>query len=124
MDIKADPDRVFQPSHVRMICYVMKLAEKNDRRFDVFFAGVLPGHCSIDGEECREHAPGNHGVTRELEEAFDAHIRKNLDIRDISIDYDIESNIIVLFDRDESGMKKVREDIKRFEGGKVFIREL
>ena len=124
MDIKADPDRVFQPSHVRMICYVMKLAEKNDRRFDVFFAGVLPEKCAVNGDECKEHRPGRHGVTEELEEAFDAHIRKNLDIRDISIDYDIESNIIVLFDRDENGMKKVRDEIKRFEGGKVFIREL
>ena len=124
MDIKSDPDRIFQPAHVRMICYVMKLAEKNDRRFDVFFAGVLPKECGEHGDECKEHAPGRHGVSEDLEEAFDAHIRSLLDIRDISIDYDIESNIIVLFDRDENAMKKVREDIKRFEGGKVFIRDL
>ncbi len=124
VDMKADPDRVFQPSHVRMICYVMKLAEKNDRHFDVFFAGILPEDCGKLGDECKEHAPGRHGVSEELEEAFDAHIRSILGIRDISIDYDIESNIIVLFDRNEDAMKKVREEIKRFEGGKVFIREL
>ena len=59
-----------------------------------------------------------------MEEMFDAHIRKLLGIRDISIDYDIESNIIVLFDRDEEEMKKVRENIRHFDGGKVFIREL
>ena len=124
MDIKADPDRIFQPSHVRMICYVMKLAEKNDRRFDVFFAGIVPESCGHDGEECHEHEAGRHGVTPEMEEMFDAHIRKLLGIRDISIDYDIESNIIVLFDRDEEEMKKVRENIRHFDGGKVFIREL
>ncbi|MCR4792679.1 MAG: HD domain-containing protein [Lachnospiraceae bacterium] len=123
-DIKADPDRVFHPSHVRMICYVMKLAEKNDRQFDVFFAGIIPESCAHDGEECTEHKPGRHGITPEMEERFDAHIRKILGIRDISIDYDAESNIIVLFDRNEEEMKKIREDLSRFDGASVFIKEL
>ncbi|MBO6008697.1 MAG: hypothetical protein J6P78_09090, partial [Lachnospiraceae bacterium] len=114
-DIGRDHDSVPNPSHVRMICYIMKLAEKNDRKFDIFFTGIeVP-------EEKREDSEAASAARK----AYSEHVMKYINKRDIYIEYGPSSNIVVLFDRDDEGMKKVREKLLGYEGeGKAFITEL
>ena len=114
-DIGRDHDSVPNPSHVRMICYIMKLAEKNDRKFDIFFTGIeVP-------EEKREDSEAASAARK----AYSEHVMKYINKRDIYIEYGPSSNIVVLFDRDDEGMKKVRNKLLGYEGeGKAFISEL
>ncbi len=114
-DIRADHDSVLNPSHVRMICYIMKLAEKNDRKFDIFFTGI---EVAEDKREDKEFVAG-------VRKAYSEHVMKYINKRDIYIEYGPSSNIVVLFDRDDEGMKKVRRKFLGYEGdGKAFISEL
>ena len=114
-DIRSDHDSVLNPSHVRMICYIMKLAEKNDRKFDIFFTGIeVPEGKRADGD-----------FVASVRKAYSEHVMKHINKRDIYIEYGPSSNIVVLFDRDDEGMKKVREGLLGYEGeGKAFISEL
>ena len=113
-DIRADHDSVLNPSHVRMICYIMKLAEKNARKFDIFFTGIETADEKTDAE-----------VLVAARKAYSEHVMKYINMRDICIEYGHSSNIVVLFDRDEEGMKKVRAEFLHYKGeGKAYISEL
>ena len=113
-DIRADHDSVLNPSHVRMICYIMKLAEKNERKFDIFFTGIETADEKTDAE-----------VLAAARKAYSEHVMKYINMRDICIEYGHSSNIVVLFDRDEDGMKKVRAEFLHYKGeGKAYNSEL
>ena len=106
-DLKENPGDVLHASHVRMICYIMKLAEKNNRPFDVFFAGTAEDD---DGSFDRDD--------------FNEYIKQYLNIRDILIEYCEHSNIVVLFDRNDNQVKNIREAIKEYDSGRIVISEL
>ena len=114
-DIRRDHGSVLNPSHVRMICYIMKLAEKNERNFDIFFTGV----------EVAEDKRQDAEAVAAARKSYSEHVMKYINKRDIYIEYGPTSNIVVLFDRDDEGMKKVRHKLLGYEGdGKAFISEL
>jgi len=111
-DLLEKPGLVRQASHVRMICYIMKLAEKNKRTFEIFFAGINHPECS---EEEHDKDPLS---------GFNAYVKKYLTMRDIMIEYDELSNILVLFDRKPEQLEEIREYILKYDGAEAFIREL
>ncbi len=114
-DIRADHDSVSNPSHVRMICYIMKLAEKNKRKFDIFFTGI----------EVPEEKRADADAVATARKAYSEHVMKYINKRDIYIEYGPSTGIVVLFDRDDEGMEKVRNMLLGYEGeGKAFISEL
>lgn len=118
-DLHDKPELVHHASHVRMICYIMKLAEKNKRNFEIFFAGIRCPEC---GEEDVHDHEDEH-KTDPLNE-FNNYVRKHLTMRDVLIEYDDLCNIVVLFDRKPDELAEIRSYILDFKGAEAYIREL
>ncbi len=114
-DLHDKPKLVHHASHVRMICYIMKLAEKNKRNFEIFFAGIK---CP----ECNEEEAHSHGSDPLTE--FNNYVKKQLTMRDVLIEYDDLCNIVVLFDRKPEELLEIRGYIMAFEGAEAYIKEL
>lgn len=81
-DVEMSQERVLNPSHVRMVSYIIKLAEKNGRVFDVMFLSYLDD--SIAGGYSKDY--------------IDKLLKNNVHGKDICIDYTNQQKIIVLFD--------------------------
>ena len=84
---------VLNPSHIRMLCYVMKLKEKKGKYFNVLFLG---------GE-----------VIPELKEKM-----KN---SDIYIQYTEDCRILALYDRSDEEMREITEVIQNASSGNTLI---
>ena len=126
-DLLEKPELVHHASHVRMICYIMKLAEKNKRNFEIFFAGIRCPECGeiephVHDDECPEC--GAHEHKKDPLTEFNTYVRKQLTMRDILIEYDDLCNIVVLFDRKTEQLEEIRKYILGFEGAKAYINEL
>ena len=83
--MNSEEEKITNPMHVRMVCYVIKLAEKNKRSFDIFYA------------------------ESEDEEGMNKVLKECIGYRDICIEYSNSKNIVVLFDISS----KESEDIKK-----------
>lgn len=126
-DLLEKPGLVHQASHVRMICYIMKLAEKNKRNFEIFFAGIKCPDCGaeephVHEEEIEEN--GAHEHCEDLLSEFNAYVKKQLTMRDVMIEYDDLCNIVVLFDRTPEELAEIRGYITEFEDAEAYIKEL
>ncbi len=126
-DLHDKPELVHHASHVRMICYIMKLAEKNKRNFEIFFAGIKCPECGeaephVHDDECPEC--GAHEHKKDPLTEFNTYVRKQLTMRDILIEYDDLCNIVVLFDRKTEQLEEIRKYILDFEGAEAYIKEL
>ena len=126
-DLHEKPEQVHHASHVRMICYIMKLAEKNKRNFEIFFTGIKCPECGeeephVHGDECPEC--GAHEHKKDPLTEFNAYVRKRLTMRDVLIEYDALCNIVVLFDRKPEELADIRGYILEFKGAEAYIREL
>jgi hypothetical protein len=126
-DLLEKPGLVHQASHVRMICYIMKLAEKNKRNFEIFFAGIKCPECGeeephVHDEECPECRA--QGVSVDPLAGFNAYVKKQLTMRDVMIEYDDLCNIVVLFDRKPEELAEIRGYIMEFKDAEAYIKEL
>lgn len=74
---------ISEPSHVRMLCYVMKLQEKQGRGYRVYFISCGEDH---DAEE---------------QEMLRSVLRMKLTAHDINIRYTEEENLVALYDYTE-----------------------
>ncbi len=126
-DLLEKPELVHHASHVRMICYIMKLAEKNKRNFEIFFTGIKCPECGesephVHDDECPEC--GAHEHKKDPLTEFNAYVRKRLTMRDVLIEYDDLCNIVVLFDRNPEELADIRGYILEFPGAEAYIKEL
>ncbi len=126
-DLLGRPELVHHASHVRMICYIMKLAEKNKRNFEIFFAGIKCPECGeaephTHDDICPEC--GGHEHKEDPLTDFNKYVRGFMTMRDILIEYDDLCNIVVLFDRTPEELADIRGKILAFEGAESYIKEL
>ena len=103
-----DGVQISNPTHIRMLCYVMKLMEKKGKEYAVIMVGV--------GDD------GTSGATDSW-----ADIRKSISehtgSHDMNIEYTDRSNVIALYDRSES---QVEEYIHMLEAlsGRLTIKRI
>ena len=86
-DLHRDKE-VENPSHVRMLCYIMKLMENKGRPYQVFFIGV--------GRE--ETASSCDRASEQWQQLSDA-VREQIGPHDIDIRYTASRNVVALFDQ-------------------------
>lgn len=81
-------EEITNPSHIRMLCYIIKLAEKKNMTVDVFYTKFTPPFGREKFSDVSKSKLGKH---------------------DISLEYTENSNIIALFgyDKDEAEKKMV-----------------
>ena len=79
---------VSHPSHVRMICYVMKLMEKKGKLYKVLFFEAS----DLDN----------------LEKSLASHIKNH----DINIGYTAASKVVALFDRSDEEIESFTDSVK------------
>ena len=85
---------ITEPSHVRMLCYVMKLLEKQGRGYHVFFIS------------CGEEPPAE-----ELE-MLRSVLRMKLTAHDINIRYTEYENVVALYDYTEEQAQSFIESVR------------
>ncbi len=78
--------RIMHPSHVRMICYMIKLMEKKGRSYQVIFAG--PSDDELSGNELT-------GYFKKLSNV----VGQNISNHDLTVRYTDRLSVIALFDR-------------------------
>ena len=87
---KDQKERISNPSHIRMLCYIIKLAENKGRHFEMMLAKLKVESTTEDPNSL-------------LNQALRPHILN----KDICIEYTETQNIVVLFDR-------TKEEIETF----------
>ncbi|SFB70689.1 HD-GYP domain-containing protein [Butyrivibrio sp. YAB3001] len=85
-----DEEDIQNPSHVRMLCYVMKLMEKKGKDYEVVFASV-----------------GNFA------EKYQEVVKKFITAHDVNIRYTADEFIIALYDKAAEETDKFLNEIKR-----------
>lgn len=87
-DISQNKLSVLNPTHVRMVCYIIKLAEQNNKSFALFRI-----------ESGNDAAPQS---SQELEKnIFEENMKSKLRTRDVCVAYTDTIHIVALFDRTE-----------------------
>ena len=99
-DLLADTD-ISNPSHVRMLCYVMKLMEKKGNEYTVLFTGLTPDEKDGSGE-----------TWASAKKTISEHIGSY----DVNIEYTGETNIIALYDRNDSQVNDFIAGLKGISG--------
>lgn len=86
-------EKIIHPSHVRMLCYMIKLMERKDKQYTVIFVGVDDDPQKSENEV----ASARRKIASVVAESITAH--------DINIRYNERLNVVALFDRtdEESG---------------------
>ena len=86
-------EKIIHPSHVRMLCYMIKLMERKDKQYTVMFIGVDDDPQKSENEV----ASARRKIASVVAESITAH--------DINIRYNERLNVVALFDRtdEESG---------------------
>lgn len=97
-DLLGNSGDILNPTHVRMLCYVVKLMEKKHTNVEIFLAGSAN--------------QGKIADCPELVEAF----KQNIKGRDIFIDYTDKLKAIALFDKDEEYIKELRKCLEEAGG--------
>lgn len=96
-DIAKGELTILNPSHVRMVCYIMKLAEYRDRQSDVF---LIEKSADNNSEEYAQLT---------IDDILKEYIKK----QDISIQYTETMNVVVLFDRSYKEAKNVCNSLSK-----------
>ena len=95
-----DRKPVSNPSHVRMLCYIIKLMEKKGAGYQVLFVGP-----DTDGTD-------EAGLSAAWEK-LSAVIKRNTDINDVNIQYTKERNIVALYGKDDNEAKRFSDGIRK-----------
>ena len=80
-------EKIIHPSHVRMLCYMIKLMERKDKQYTVMFIGVDDDPQKSENEV----ASARRKIASVVAESITAH--------DINIRYNERLNVVALFDR-------------------------
>lgn len=87
-DLHKDTKTILHASHIRMVCYIIKLAEKRRRALNIYLLDM-------------------NGLKRnDADEDFSAQVRPFLRARDICIPYETNTHLVVLFDRNSDEVEK------------------
>ncbi len=86
--------KIIHPSHIRMLCYIIKLMEKKGMSYRVIFAG--PSDETIESTE----------LTSYIKKLSNA-ISSKLDNHDISVRYSDRLSIIALYEKDSSAVDNI-----------------
>lgn len=85
--------QINNPTHVRMMCYVIKLMEKKNKNISVLFYG--PNKSVYNAEEKLDNAWND----------INSFTKTYMKGQDIIVRYDCDLNVLALFDRDEDEIK-------------------
>ena len=85
-----DGVKIIHPTHVRMLCYIIKLMEKIGKEYDVLFIGPK-GFGELDD---KQFASGRRSLTSSINE--------NMSNHDVNIRYNEVYNIVALYDRSKA----------------------
>jgi len=97
-----DPNiNIKNPTHVRMLCYVIKLMEKKKKSVHVLLYGPSNAK-SLDAQELAKAWDTINNKVKEFVGKHDLHIR-----------YTNESNIIALFERDDYDISMIKKELIR-----------
>ena len=102
---------VSNPSYIRMVCYLLKLAEKFDDKADIFFVEIS----AKDGKEI-----SNSSADR-AKEILTSSVSKHLERYDLLIDYTKFRKLCVLFNRDLKKLTETVNEIKNESDGEFEI---
>lgn len=91
-DSLKDESLILNPAHVRMLCYVAKLMEKQGQSVKIFFTGSKDSQESV-----------NEKLLTTIKEVIKGH--------DLSIQYTKDTFVIALFDKGESSVGSVKEKL-------------
>ena len=91
--------KIIHPSHVRMLCYMIKLMEKKGKSYRVVFAG--PSDEMLEGTELGSYF-------KKLSNAVSSVIGNH----DITVRYSDRQSIIALYDKDDEAADKVTEGLR------------
>lgn len=96
-DKETGDNRILNPSHVRLTCYIMKLAELNKQKFKTIFIEPKETlHTNLKTDEFLENV-----------------IKKHLQTKDINIRFTEHKNLVVLFSRANNEIDKILEEISK-----------
>ena len=93
---------VINPSYIRMVCYLLKLAERYEDKADIFFV-------EITGKNGAQIAKAKEETAKEK---LTAAISKHLERYDINIEYTKNRNLCVFFNRNLKQLAEVVDVIK------------
>ncbi|MBR6003152.1 MAG: hypothetical protein IK068_00350, partial [Lachnospiraceae bacterium] len=93
---------VINPSYIRMVCYLLKLAERYEDKADIFFV-------EITGKDGAQIAKAKEETAKEK---LTAAISKHLERYDINIEYTKNRNLCVFFNRNLKQLAEVVDVIK------------
>ena len=87
-------------THVRMLCYLMKLKEKKGERVDVFIVKLAESETAQKNE--------NTNGSR-LENIINSHLKK----QDMNIEYNAHIRIVAMFNRKDEELDRFAEALKK-----------
>ncbi|MCR5093886.1 MAG: HD-GYP domain-containing protein [Lachnospiraceae bacterium] len=92
---------VESPSHVRMLCYLMKLMEKKGKDYDVFF--ITREEVPMAPPVMRDFGTsiGTDVGTRETQSILTSQLKDHISPHDVNIRYTAKQSIIALYDRND-----------------------
>lgn len=93
-------EKIIHPSHVRMLCYMIKLMEKKDKQYTVMFIGVDDNPQKNESEV----ASARRKITSIVTESITEH--------DINIRYNERLNVVALFDRTDEEVETFADMIR------------
>lgn len=93
-------EKIIHPSHVRMLCYMIKLMEKKDKQYTVMFIGVDDNSQKNESEV----ASARRKITSIVTESITEH--------DINIRYNERLNVVALFDRTDEEVETFADMIR------------
>ncbi len=93
-------EKIIHPSHVRMLCYMIKLMEKKDKQYTVMYIGVEGDPQKSESEIASERRK----ITSHITESITAH--------DINIRYNERLNVVALFDRTDEEVETFADMIR------------
>ena len=93
-------EKIIHPSHVRMLCYMIKLMEKKDKQYTVMYIGVDDDPQKNESEV----ASARRKITSIVTESITEH--------DINIRYNERLNVVALFDRTDEEVETFADMIR------------
>ncbi|MBQ8007624.1 MAG: HD-GYP domain-containing protein [Lachnospiraceae bacterium] len=93
-------EKIIHPSHVRMLCYMIKLMEKKDKQYTVMYIGVDDDPQKNESEV----ASARMKITSIVTESITEH--------DINIRYNERLNVVALFDRTDEEVETFADMIR------------
>ena len=92
-------EKIIHPSHVRMLCYIIKLMEKKGRSYRVLFAG--PSDETLEGSELGAYIKKLSGAVSSV-----------IDNHDITVRYSDRQSIIALYEKDDDAAEVVMGSLR------------